>query len=122
MDAAGNVYVAGDTFDIPFALSGVDNSLWAKYDPSGNLLWLQEFGTPERDGATGIAVDKSGHVYVSGNILRDSFDSNNDYFNGDVDAYVARFDPIPEPSAVLLAIGATLGLAVCRSSTGFRSA
>jgi hypothetical protein len=115
LDAAGNVFVAGDTFDIPFALSGVDNSVWAKYDSSGNLLWQQEFGTPERDGASGIAVDKSGHVYVTGNILRDYITNTEDHFNGDVDAYVARFDAVPEPSTVLLAISATLGLRIRRS-------
>jgi hypothetical protein len=115
LDAAGNVFVAGDTFDIPFALSGVDNSVWAKYDPSGNLLWQQEFGTPERDGTSGIAVDKSGHVYVSGNILRDYITNTDDYFNGDSDAYVARFDAVPEPSILLLAISATLGLTIRRS-------
>jgi hypothetical protein len=111
LDASGNVYVAGDTFDIPFQITGVANSVWAKYDPSGNLLWLQEFGNPERDEATGIAVDKSGHVYVSGDISRDFIDNTNtDYSNGDFDAYVARFDTVPEPSTVLLAIGAILGL------------
>jgi hypothetical protein len=116
LDASGNVFVAGETLDIPFALTGVANSVWAKYDPSGNLLWQQEFGTPERDGASGIAVDKSGHVYVTGNILRDYITNTEDYFNGDVDVYVARFDAVPEPSTVaLLAISATLGLIVRRS-------
>ncbi len=119
LDASGNVYVAGETFDIPGQLSGVANSMWAKYDPSGNLLWLQEFGTPERDEATGIAVDKAGHVYISGDISRDVPDSmnpNNSYFNGDVDAYVARFDAVPEPASLLLATCAAVGLAFRRSN------
>jgi hypothetical protein len=121
LDASGNVFVAGDTYDAPFSLTGASNSVWAKYDSSGNLLWLQEFGTPERDEATGIAVDKGGHVYVTGNISRDYITNSSNYFNGDVDAYVARFDAVAEPSTVLLAMGATLGLTIRRSSAWFRS-
>ena len=64
-----------------------------------NRLWLQEFGTPERDAANGIAADKGGHVYVTGYITGDV----NGNFNGVSEAYVARFDAVPEPSTVLLA-------------------
>jgi hypothetical protein len=103
LDTFGNIYVAGDTFDS--RLAGVANSVWAKYDPSGNLLWLQEFGSPERDVAFGIAVDKVGHVYLTGYITGDI----NGNFNGISAAYVARFDAVPEPSTMLLAISATLG-------------
>jgi len=118
LDASGNVFVAGETFDTPFAQTGAANSVWAEYDQSGNLLWQQEFGTPERDSASGIGVDKSGHVYVTGNIARDYITNDSNYINGDIDAYIARFDAVPEPSTILLAIGATLGLTIRRRAHG----
>ncbi len=87
-DRHGSIYVAGFSGEIPD--SGytpgkvLDNStqpntyqdrergrvssdsLLAKYDDSGNLLWLKQFGTDADDSADAIAVDSFGNVYVGG--------------------------------------------------------
>jgi hypothetical protein len=100
VDSSGNVYVAGSTFDNLAGINGgVADSLWAKYDSAGNLLSLNQFGTAEVDGANGIAVDHFGRVYVAGYVARDA----NGYSQGDTDAYLTRFDPVPEPAATWLA-------------------
>lgn len=110
LDAAGNVYVAGQTLDSPFGFIGATNPMWAKYDSSGNQLWVQEFGTAEFDGAQGIAVDHAGHVYVTGNVFRDI----NNYHQADSDAFLARFDLVPEPNALVMLAMFGLPALVCQ--------
>lgn len=60
VDASGNVYVTGESYD-----SNYYNSDYAtiKYDASGNELWVKRH---ESGGATSLAVDASGNVYVTG--------------------------------------------------------
>jgi hypothetical protein len=93
VDASGNVYVTGWSGG---PQSGVD---WAtvKYDPSGNELWVRRFnGTFNgEDFPTGIAVDGSGNVYVTGQGFYD--DTDRDYvtikYNPDGDTlWLRRYD------------------------------
>jgi len=67
-DAARNVYVAGCADG---ALPGQTHKgefdvFVRKYRPNGSLAWTRQFGTSGFDCATGIAVDKSGRIYVAG--------------------------------------------------------
>jgi hypothetical protein len=59
VDAAGNVFVTGD--------SSSDYAT-IKYDPSGNELWVARYNGPGNatDQAKAIAVDAAGNVYVTG--------------------------------------------------------
>jgi hypothetical protein len=62
VDNSGNVYVTGAS-DGDYAT--------VKYDPEGNQLWVSTYdGPPDeegyQDGASAIAVDNSGNVYVTG--------------------------------------------------------
>jgi Ca2+-binding RTX toxin-like protein len=68
IDSIGNLYIAGDTYgNLASSNSGLDDAAIAKYDSSGNLLWLKQFGTPGFDFATSITVDAAGNFYVTGN-------------------------------------------------------
>jgi Immunoglobulin domain/Beta-propeller repeat len=77
-DTNGNVYIAG-SFQGKVAFentrltasgslsSGILNNLFlAKYNPSGNLIWVIQSGGYGGGTAFGIAVDNSGYVYSTG--------------------------------------------------------
>ncbi len=66
LDAAGNVYVSGQSW------GGGTNFDFAtvKYDTCGNERWVARYDGPASgaDGATAIAVDQDGNVYVTGRV------------------------------------------------------
>jgi hypothetical protein len=64
-DDSGNVYVTGQSQD---ATCDDYDYVTMKYDPSGSQLWVQRYDGPgnSNDGASAIAVDGSGNVYVTG--------------------------------------------------------
>lgn len=64
VDAAGNAYITGFTGG---SLGGVSaSSFLAKFDSSGNELWIEQIGVGERDSSRSVAVDADGNVYISG--------------------------------------------------------
>ena len=89
-DRFGNVYVAGNFSgtvdfeptvppDVTDTLAGTDgNSFVSKYDRSGVLLWVRNFGGRGSQ-ALGIAVDMAGNVYTTGGFAgTGDFDPNPD--------------------------------------------
>lgn len=65
VDSSGNVYVCGFTYiaSPPFS----NGYLIVKYDTSGTIQWQRQlWGGTASEQATGIAVDSSGNVYVTG--------------------------------------------------------
>jgi len=86
-DSEGNVYVSGFTNETlgEANIGGID--AWvAKYDGHGNLLWTEQFGSPEDDDSQGVAIDVNGNLYASG-----STEGNLDGVNfGGEDAWVSQ--------------------------------
>lgn len=78
VDSSGNVYIVGTagaaTFfnsnDVSSGVSitdtGAGDAFVAKYDSSGNFVWVAKIGSTSADLGYGIAVDSSGNVYVTG--------------------------------------------------------
>lgn len=64
VDSAGNSYVCGSVT----AANGFTDFATLKYSPGGDLEWAALFDGPQSldDVATGIALDASGNVYVTG--------------------------------------------------------
>lgn len=74
-DSAGNVYVAGEfTGTANFGTNllvapgglGYPDMFLAKYTKAGDLVWVRQAGNIYADGASAIAVDQAGSVYVTG--------------------------------------------------------
>lgn len=68
IDQSDNIYITGNTGG---SLDGVTTGrrmdfFIAKFDSSGNRIWLKQCGTVEEDEAYGIAVDGSNNIYVTG--------------------------------------------------------
>jgi hypothetical protein len=118
VDAAGNVYVAGQTstdFPVtPGAFQTTDNGAAAnpanafitKLNPTGTALvystYLGGSGTQNgTDSATGIAVDSSGNAYVTGNAYSTNFPVTSGAFqttnkaaaNNDATAFITKLNP-----------------------------
>ena len=110
VDQAGDSYLLG-TFSGPVAFgTGLDNTLRgdgfdmfvARYDSSGNLLWVQSFPDLTADGSTfinpkGIAVDDAGNAYVVGSYYGGPAHFNQDGAGIDqqaagLDAFVVKLD------------------------------
>ena len=64
VDSANNAYVTGYS---P-GTNGTNDIATIKYDPNGNMVWLQRYSSPGGGNAAGnaIAVDNNGNVYVTG--------------------------------------------------------
>ena len=63
VDQSGNIYVGGSTSSFG---AGRSNVLLLKFDPSGNLLWQRIWGAGVADGASSLALDGSGNIYLAG--------------------------------------------------------
>ncbi len=89
-DSDGNVYVVGSTEgDLSGTSAGEADAYVRKYDASGTVQWTQQFGTAAGDGATAVAVDASGNVYVAGNTLGSLGGAN---VGAAVDAFLRKYD------------------------------
>lgn len=73
VDAMGNTFICG-TFENTLTLEnsnltslGRTDAFVAKYDPSGQLLWVRQIGSDTLDEGRSVDVDDSGNCYIVGN-------------------------------------------------------
>lgn len=89
-DIFGNTYVFGHTygdFDGKTPQSAGDVFL-VKFTNAGTEVWRKQFGSTARDQAAGIALDRSGNVYVVGSTAGAMTASPS---VGETDVFVAKF-------------------------------
>ncbi|UQA62808.1 hypothetical protein [Polyangium aurulentum] len=73
LDAAGNILVGADfqgTVDFgagPITATGSREGAVMKRDPSGNLVWLRHFPSPDTSRVAYLAADSAGNSYATGN-------------------------------------------------------
>src|SRR5438093_1349071 len=101
VDDSGNVYVTGSSY----GPNGLPDYATVKYSSSGDTLWVQRYNGPANnwDGATELALDASGNVYVTGQ----SYGSNDfDYVTVKYDAsgvqkWTARYNALYDYATAL---------------------
>jgi hypothetical protein len=76
LDVSGNCYITGTflsptiTFDTTTLTSfGTYDFYLAKYDPAGNLVWVNQYGSNGQDRGLSVSCDNSGHCYLAGTFL-----------------------------------------------------
>lgn len=111
-DRFGNVYLVGNTSSASgISTSGAFQSTFgggssssstsgdaflAKFNSLGQLLWSTYFGGSDDDGATGVATDSAGNIYVTGWTKSSNGIAGTNAFQptlgGSSDAFLAKFD------------------------------
>ncbi len=99
-DDSGNTYITGYfsgtvTFGSQTLMSGGDTDIFvSKFDSSQNLVWTAQAGGTQHDEGSGINVDSSGDIYITGRFM-DTVIFGNDQItsSGDADMYLAKIDP-----------------------------
>lgn len=91
-DSTGDIYIAGSTTGGLYggSQSGFYDYFVARYDASGNLIWVKQLGSGSAQtfGAS-VRVDSSGNVFVSG-AARAGLAGNTQH--GDFDYLIAKHD------------------------------
>jgi hypothetical protein len=95
LDSSTNIYITGSTFgDLDGNTSaGLLDVFLAKFDSSGNLLSIQQFGTTGNDIGYGVAVASAGNVYVTGSTAGTLGASA----FGSLDVFLTKFDSSGTP-------------------------
>ena len=108
VDGSGNMYVAGDTQSINFPvltavqplLGGGMDAFVTKLTPVGAIAFSTFLGGAGNEHAAGIAVDRSGNVYVAGGTYSANFPlvaPIQAINGGSQDAFVAKLAPSGSP-------------------------
>jgi len=84
-DRAGNIYVAGGTTSYGPGSPTCASLSILKYSPLGNLLWQRLWSNGSFAYATGIALDGSGNIYITGVLYTTC--------NGHSDGLLLKLDP-----------------------------
>ena len=105
-DPSGNVYVAGNFTCDSITLGSYTfyNSYWfttdlflAKYNADGEVLWAISAGGGQVEGATSLAVDAWGNVYMTGYFASDTITFGNHFLKNTYvdwnDVFLVKYSP-----------------------------
>jgi hypothetical protein len=86
VDSSNNIYVTGQTkvaLDGNTYSGGNGDIFLVKYNSSGTKQWTKQLGTSSRDYGTGVSVDNSSNIYVTGR-TDGGMDGNTNSGNSDI--------------------------------------
>jgi uncharacterized delta-60 repeat protein len=88
LDKSGSVYVTGTSMDSDYS----QDFTTIKYDKNGNQLWIARYSGSEisGDGASDMALDESGNIYVTGHNVADC--ATVKYDTNGKELWVARYN------------------------------
>ncbi|MBI4661812.1 MAG: SBBP repeat-containing protein [Verrucomicrobia bacterium] len=98
VDAQSNCYVTGNFSrsaifgNTTLTSTGGSDTFVAKYDSSGNLLWVKQAGGIDGDSGIGIAVDGANNCYVTGRFQSLARFGNFDLRSVGWDIFLVRYD------------------------------
>lgn len=108
-DSLHNIYVTGSFYALTdfdpgsgrayLSSAGYSDIFFAKYDQAGNYIYAKRMGSAGSDYGSGIAVDGSGNVFLTGTFENtvdfdpDPADSANLIAAGRSDIFVAKYNP-----------------------------
>jgi hypothetical protein len=131
VDGSGNAYVTGlsESLDFPapggtpLTPNGPTDAFVAKFDASGALVYSAFLGGNSEDTGLGIAVDRSGNVYVTGFTHSTNFPTLSGFQSGSgglTDAFVMKLDVTGRPvySSYLGGSGFDEGRAIAVDASG----
>lgn len=131
VDNNGNAYIIGrSNSTITFGTYTITNSgnydmFIAKFDTNGNVLWAKSAGGTGADVATGISVDGSGNVFVSGYFYSSSISfgvytlSNSGSYNVFLTKYDSNGNVIWAKSSIGISGDAALSVSADQSGNVF---
>jgi hypothetical protein len=120
VDGDGNAYLSGHVRDaLPgqthTGTVGVRDAFLIKYDASGELQWIEQFGTTDEDGVNQITLDAAGDVYLGG-YTNGSFPGFTG--SGNYDCYAAKYLASGSPEWLTQMVGtASCGNAFLKLAT-----
>ncbi|MCT7956395.1 DUF4347 domain-containing protein [Laspinema palackyanum] len=93
VDSAGNVYLTGGAsgqllYGNAGTYQGGEDAYIAKYNNSGNVQWVEMWGTPNYENAKGITIGSGGNLYLTGSTDGD-WDGTN---AGATDAWIGSYN------------------------------
>jgi hypothetical protein len=101
VDTMGNAYVTGHTQGaLGGPNAGGSDVFLSKYDTTGELQWVMQFGSSDSNDGYSVAVDAAGNVYIAGFTIGTSGGPN----AGNLDAFLVKLSPVPEPGSIALCI------------------
>ncbi len=85
VDSAGDSYLTGYTDgDLAGTNLGGEDIFIAKYDTSGNQIWIKQFGSEDNEASNDIAVDSTGNIYITGTTSWDILIAKYDTFGNQI--------------------------------------
>ncbi len=95
VDSWGNLYVTGATDGSLGGPNQGSYDAWvAKYNSSGNQLWVKQFGTANYDEIFGVTTDRDGNFYLVGDTQGDLFAPKT---SQQADTWIGKYDANGNP-------------------------
>ena len=125
-DGSGGVYLCGTTWgDLGGPSAGMSDLWVGHFDSQGDPIWIQQFGTSEKDSAQAVVADGQGGAFVAGyagGAFGGPWNGSSDVFlmriNGGGIVWLTQFGTSGAESATTLSLDSAGGVFVAGGTSG----